>query len=31
MYICIKVRDRRGRDHMAVGFTTSCAISACHH
>ena len=24
-------RDRRGRDHMVVGFTTTCAISAYHH
>ena len=22
---------RRGRDHMVVGFTTTCAISAYHH
>jgi hypothetical protein len=22
---------RRGRDRMAVGFTTTCAISAYHH
>jgi len=21
----------RGRDRMVVGFTTTCAISACHH
>ena len=21
----------RGRDHMVVGFTTTCAISAYHH
>jgi hypothetical protein len=21
----------RGRDHMLVGFTTTCAISAYHH
>jgi len=20
-----------GRDRMVVGFTTTCAISACHH
>jgi hypothetical protein len=24
-------RDRRGRDRMIVGFTTTCAISAYHH
>ena len=24
-------RDRRGRDHMVVGFTTTYAISAYHH
>jgi hypothetical protein len=23
--------DRRGRDHMAVGFTTTFVISAYHH
>jgi len=23
--------DSRGRDHMVVGFTTTCAISAYHH
>ena len=23
--------DRRSRDHMVVGFTTTCAISAYHH
>ena len=23
--------DRRGRDRMVVGFTTTCAISAYHH
>jgi hypothetical protein len=23
--------DCRGRDHMVVGFTTTCAISAYHH
>jgi len=22
---------RRGRDHMVVGFTTTCVISAYHH
>jgi len=22
---------RRGRDHMVVGFSTICAISAYHH
>jgi hypothetical protein len=24
-------RGRRIRDRMVVGFTTACAISACHH
>jgi hypothetical protein len=24
-------RDRRGRDRMVYGFTTTCAISAYHH
>jgi len=24
-------RDRRGRDHMVVGFTTNFAISAYHN
>ena len=24
-------RDRRGSDHMVVGFTATCAISAYHH
>jgi len=24
-------RDRRGRDRMVVGFTTTYAISAYHH
>jgi hypothetical protein len=23
--------NRRGRDRMVVGFTTTCAISAHHH
>ena len=23
--------DRRGRDRMVVGYTTTCAISAYHH
>jgi len=27
----ISFRDRRGRDRMVVGFTTTCAISAYHH
>jgi len=26
-----KSRGRRGRDRMAVGFTTTYAISAYHH
>ena len=25
------IGGRRGRDHMVVGFTTTCAISAFHH
>ena len=24
-------RGRRGRDHMVVGSTTTCAVSACHN
>jgi len=24
-------RGRRGHDHIVVGFTTTCAISAYHH
>jgi hypothetical protein len=28
-YVIKFVRDRR--DPMVVGFTTTCAISACHH
>ena len=27
----IHTRARCGRDRMAVGFTTNCAISAHHH
>jgi hypothetical protein len=27
----LKYRSRRGRDRMAVGFTTTYAISAYHH
>ena len=27
----ILYRDRRGRDLMVVGFTTTYAMSACHH
>jgi len=27
----IKLRSRRGRDRMVVGFTTTYAISAYHH
>ena len=27
VYICV-MRGRRGRDHMVVEFTTTCAISA---
>jgi len=23
--------DHRGRNHVVVGFTTTCAISAYHH
>jgi hypothetical protein len=29
--ISIYLRDRRGRDLMLVGFTTTCAINAYHH
>jgi hypothetical protein len=28
---CIYLGERRGRDRMVVGFTTTCAISAYHH
>jgi hypothetical protein len=28
--IC-RSRGRHGRDHIVVGFTTTCAISAYHH
>jgi hypothetical protein len=39
VYICIVVGDqiirggwgRHGHDHMVVGFTATCAISAYHH
>jgi len=32
LYICSPtVGDRRGRDRMLVGFTTTYAISAYHH
>jgi hypothetical protein len=27
----IYYQDRRGRDHMLVGFTTTYAISTYHH
>jgi hypothetical protein len=27
----IYISGRRGRDHMVVGFETTCAISAYHH
>jgi len=30
-YSSNNVGGRRGRDHMVVGFTTTCAISAYHH
>jgi hypothetical protein len=26
-----ELRDRRGHDHMVVGFTTTYAISPYHH
>ena len=26
-----QIRDRRGRDRIVVGFTTTYAISAYHH
>ena len=29
-YLALRRRGRRGRDRMAVGFTTTCAISAYH-
>ena len=31
MYSNRSSRDRRGRDRMVDGFTTTCAISTCHH
>jgi len=32
LYLSIRgVWGRRGRDRIVVGFTTSCAISACHY
>jgi hypothetical protein len=27
----LTIMGRRGRERMAVGFTTTCAISAYHH
>ena len=27
----MQIRSLRGRDHMLVGFTTTCAINAYHH
>ena len=30
-YLFPKEMDRCGRDHMVVGFTSTCVISACHH
>jgi hypothetical protein len=29
--MCIGTRGRHSRDSMVVGYTTSCAISACRH
>jgi hypothetical protein len=35
IFLCLSVtldsRDRRGHDHMVVGFRTTYAISGCHH
>jgi len=31
LFFLSTVRGRRGRDHMVIGFTTTCAISAYHH
>ena len=37
LFICVDMnftnesQCRRGHDHMVVGFTTTCAISAYHH
>jgi hypothetical protein len=31
MYITNATPNSSGRDHMEVGFTTTCAISAYHH
>jgi hypothetical protein len=28
---CRNIWSRHGRDHMIVGFTTTCAIIAYHH
>ena len=30
-YIILNLGGGNGRDHMVVGFTITCAISACHH
>jgi hypothetical protein len=30
-FLLIPLRGCRGRDHMMVGFTTTCAISAYRH
>ena len=29
--VLLNIRCRRVRDHMVVGFTTTCAISGYHH
>jgi hypothetical protein len=31
MYSTYRSRSHRGRDRMAVGFTTICSISVYHH
>jgi hypothetical protein len=31
LYLLTCIWGRSGRDHMVVGFTTNCAISAYHH
>jgi len=31
IYLLTCIWGRSGRDHMVVGFTTNCAISAYHH
>jgi hypothetical protein len=30
-FLSKNILGRRGRDHMVVGFTTTCAMSTYHH